>query len=115
MATNCLIRCSVVLLVADDQRSFFMTNGHLPPVGGVSVLRLWLVCPSSVARYARYIPILWEFRFPHLAVCLLQGIRLSVVCGSLRPLYLNSLVVLLPILSRGIMWLIIGYGREYYR
>ena len=33
MGTNCLIWCGVVLLVADDQRSYFMTNGHLPPVG----------------------------------------------------------------------------------
>ena len=33
MGTNCLIWCGVVLLVADDQQSSFMTNGHLPPVG----------------------------------------------------------------------------------
>ena len=75
-----------------------MTNGHL----------LWLtviyhlcrcVCPSSAARYDRCIPILWEFHFPHLAVCLLRGTRLSVVRGSLCLLYLNILVVLLPILS----------------
>ena len=43
MGTSCLIRCVVVLLLADDQRSSFMTNGHLPPVGGH-------VCPSSAAR-----------------------------------------------------------------
>ena len=33
MGTICLIRCGVVMLVADDQWSSFMTNGHLPPVG----------------------------------------------------------------------------------
>ena len=44
MGTNCLIRCGVVLLVADDQRSSFMTNGHLPPVG----VRLSFVHGSSV-------------------------------------------------------------------
>ena len=99
MGTNCLIRCGVVLLVDDDQQSSFMTNGHLPPVGGVSVLCPWLVCPLSAARYARCIPILWEFRFPHLEVCLLQGTCLSVFRGLLRPLYLNSLGVLIPILS----------------
>ena len=33
MGTNCLFQCGVVLLVANDQRSYFMTNGHLPPVG----------------------------------------------------------------------------------
>ena len=33
MGTNCLIWCGVVLLVAYDQRSSFMTNGHLLPVG----------------------------------------------------------------------------------
>ena len=49
MGTNCFIRCGVVLLVADYQRSYFMTNSHLPPVGvrlsfvrGLSVLRLRL-------------------------------------------------------------------------
>ena len=47
MGTNCLIQCGVVLLVADDQQSSFMTNGHLQPAGvrlsfvyGLSVLRL---------------------------------------------------------------------------
>ena len=33
MGTNCLIWCGIVLLVDDDQRSSFMTNGYLPPVG----------------------------------------------------------------------------------
>ena len=58
MGTNCLIRCGVVLLVADEQRSYFMTNGHLPPVGvrlsfvrGLSVLRPWLAT-LSVSRYS---------------------------------------------------------------
>ena len=46
MGNNCLIRFCVVLLVADDQRSYFMTNGHLPPGGG----RLSFVCGSSVLR-----------------------------------------------------------------
>ena len=93
MGTNCLIWCGVVLLVADDQRSYFMTNGHLPPVGGTSVLlpRLstlavsrysrssvsptWqsasyggLVFLSSVVRYARCISIVWEPWFPYLAL-----------------------------------------------
>ena len=99
MGTNCLIWCGVVLLVADDQRSSFMTNGHLLHVGGTSVLRPRLVCPLYAARYARCISILWEFRFPHLAVYLLRETCLTVVRGSLRPLYLNSLGVLLTILS----------------
>ena len=47
MVTNCLIQYGDVLLVADDQRSYFMTNGHLPPVGGVSVL-FSVACLSSV-------------------------------------------------------------------
>ena len=105
MGTNCLIWCGVVLLVAYDQRSSFMTKGHLSPVGvrlsfvrGSSVLRPRLLCPSSAASYAPCILILWEFRFPHLAFWLLQGNRLSIFHGSLRPLYLNSLGVLLPIL-----------------
>ena len=58
MVTNCLIHCGVVLLVADDQRSYFMTNGHLPPVGvrlsfvrGMSVLRPWLGT-LAVSRYS---------------------------------------------------------------
>ena len=112
MGTNCLINFGVVLLVADDQWSSFMTNGHLPPVGvrlsfvrGSSVLRPWLVCPLYVTRYTRCILILWEFRFPHLAVCLLRGTRLSVVHSLLRPMYLNSLVVMLPILSTVIVLL----------
>ena len=46
MGTNCLIRCGVVLLVADDQRSYFMTNGHLSPMG----VRLSFVRGSSVLR-----------------------------------------------------------------
>ena len=46
MGTNCLIRCGVVLLVADDQRSSFMTKGHLPRVG----VRLSFVHGSSVLR-----------------------------------------------------------------
>ena len=46
MGTNCLIRCGVVLLVADDQRSSFMTNGHMPPMG----VRLSFVRVSSVLR-----------------------------------------------------------------
>ena len=73
MGTYCLTRYGVVLSVADDRRSSFMTNGHLPPVGGASVLPQRLVCPSSAARYSRRIPILREFHFPHLTVCLLQG------------------------------------------
>ena len=47
-----------MLLVADDQRSSFMTNGHLPPVGvrlsfvrGMSVLRPWLA-KIAVSRYS---------------------------------------------------------------
>ena len=80
-----------MLLVADDPA--FAT------CGGVSVLHPWHVCPLSVAFHTHCIPILWEFRLPHLAVCLLRGTRLSVVRGFLRPLYLNSLGVLLPILS----------------
>ena len=106
MGTNCLIWCGVVLLVADEQRSYFMTNGNLPPVGvrlsfvrGLSFLRPMLVCPLSVTRYARCIPILCDFCFPHLAVCLLRGTHLSVVRGLLCPLCLNSLGLLLPILS----------------
>ena len=58
MGTHCLIRCGVVLLVADDQRSSFMTNGHLPPVGVrlsfvhvMSVLRPWLAT-LAVSRYS---------------------------------------------------------------
>ena len=47
MDTNCLIRCGVVLLVADDQRSSFMTNGHLPHVGA----RLSFVCGSLRSLY----------------------------------------------------------------
>ena len=101
MGTNFLIQCGVVMLVADDQRSFFMTNGHLPHVGGTSVLRPRLVCPLSAACYARCIPILREFRFPHLAVCLLRGTRLSVVRGLLHSLYLNILGFPIPILSWG--------------
>ena len=76
--------------------------------GGTSVLRPRLVCPLSAACYACCIPILREFRFPHLAVCLLWGNRLSVVRGLLRPLCLNSLGVLLTILSTIIM-------TSYYR
>ena len=102
MGTNCLILCGVVLLVADDQRSYFMTNVNLPHVGGTSVLRPRLVFPLSAACYACCIPILREFRFPHLAVCLLRGgTRLSVVRGLLRSLYLNMLGVPIPILIRG--------------
>ena len=104
MGTNCLIWCGVVLLLADEQRSSFMTNGHLSHVGGTSVLRTRLVCISYSAWYTCCIPILWEFRFPHLAVCLLSGTRLSSVTGSLRLLCPNSLGVLIPILSRRIMW-----------
>ena len=99
MVTNFLIRCGVVLLVADDQRSSFMTNIHLRPVGVCLSFVRRLVYPSSAAHYARCIPILWEFCFLHLAVCLLLGTCLSVVCGSLLPLYLNSLGFLIPILS----------------
>ena len=46
MGTNWLIWCGVVLLVADDQRSSFMTNVHLPPVG----VLLSFVCGLSVLR-----------------------------------------------------------------
>ena len=91
MGTNCLIRCGVVLLVADDQRSYFMTNGNLPPVG----VRLSFVRGLLRSLYPDTLGVL----FPHLAVCLLRGTRLSVVHGLLRPLYLNSLGVLLPILN----------------
>ena len=86
----------------DDQRSSFMTNRHLPPVGGTSFLCPWFVCLLSAARYARCILILWEFRFPHLGVCLLWGTVLSVVRGLLRLLYLNSLGVPIPIPSSDI-------------
>ena len=58
MGTTCLIRWSVVLLVADDQRSYFMTNCHLPPVGvllsfvrGLLVLCLRLATLST-SRYS---------------------------------------------------------------
>ena len=58
MGTNCLIRCGVVLLVADEQRSYFMTNGHLPPVGvrlsfvrGLSIFRPWLAT-LAVSQYS---------------------------------------------------------------
>ena len=47
MGTNCLIRCCRVLLVTDDQRSSFMTNGHLPPVG----VRLSFVRDSLCSLY----------------------------------------------------------------
>ena len=84
-----------------------MTDGHLlwPTV----ICHLWgCVCPSSAAHYSRYIPILQEFRFPRLAVCLLRGTGLSVVRGLPRSLYLNSLGFLLPVLSichiRGDKW-----------
>ena len=33
MGTNFLLWCGIVLLVDDDQRSSFMTKGHLLPVG----------------------------------------------------------------------------------
>ena len=113
MGTNCLIRCGVVLLVADDQRSSFMTNGHLPPVGvrlsfvrGMSVLRPWLATLAVSDTLG--------VTFPHSAVCLLRGTRLSVVRGFLRPLCLNSLGVLLPILSNHINCETTGkyYGTE---
>ena len=58
MGTNCLIRCRVVLLMADDQQSYFMTNGHLPPVGvHLSFVRgLSVLCPClatlAVSRYS---------------------------------------------------------------
>ena len=89
-----------MLILSDEQRSSLMTNGHLPPVGNTSVLHPRLVYPCSVARNAGYIPILWEFRFLHLAVCLLRGIRLSFLQGSLSSLYLNSLGFPIPILSK---------------
>ena len=102
MGDSCLIGCGVVLLLADDQRSSLMTNSHLPPVGGSSALRPKLFCPFSAARSACCILILWEFRFSHLEICLLRETCLSFVWGSLSLLYLNSLVVLIPILSSGI-------------
>ena len=58
MSTNCLIRCGLVLLVADDQRSSFMTTSLLPPVGvrlsfvrGMSVFHPWLAT-LTVSRYS---------------------------------------------------------------
>ena len=91
MGTNCLIRGGVVLLVADDQRSSFMNNGHLLHMG----VRLSFVCGSLHSLY----PYTLGVPFPHSAVCLLRGTRLSVVRGFLRLLCLNILGVLLPILS----------------
>ena len=100
MGTNFLIRCDFVLLVADEQRSYFMTNGHLPPVGvrlsfvrGMSVLRPWLAT-LAVSRYSGiFVSPTWRSAY-------LRGTRLSVVRVLLRPLCLNGLGVLLPILSR---------------
>ena len=99
MGTNFLIRCDFVLLVADEQRSSFMTNGHLPPVGvrlsfvrGMSVLRPWLAT-LAVSQYSG------SSVSPTRRSASLQGTRLSVVRSLLRPLCLNSLGVLFPILS----------------
>ena len=99
MGTNCLIWCGVVLLVADDQRSFFMTNGHLPPVGHVCPLstdRLSLVHGSLRLLYPDTMGVL----FPPLGGLLpMGGTRLSVIRGLLHSLYLNSLGVFITILS----------------
>ena len=77
---------------------WLMTNGHL--LWLTVICHLWeYVCPLSVARYARCIPILCELCFPHLEVCLPWGTCMFVVLGSLRSLYLNSFGVLIPILS----------------
>ena len=99
MGTNFLIRCGVVLLVADDQQSYFMTNGHLPPVWvrlsfvrGLSVLHPRLAT-LTVSRYSgSSVSPTWRFAS-------YGETHLSVVRGLLRSLYLNSLGVLIPILS----------------
>ena len=99
MGTNCLIRCGVVQLVADDQRSYFMTNGHLPPVG----VRMSLVRDSSVLRPRLATLAVSQYSgssvSPTWRSASYGGTRISIVGGSLRPLYLNSFGVLLPILS----------------
>ena len=68
-----------------------MTNGHLPPV----LVRLSFLRGSLRSLYSDTTGV----PFSHLAVCLLWGTRLSVVRGLLRPLCLNSLGVLIPIVS----------------
>ena len=99
MGTNCLIWCGVVLLVADDQHSSFMTNGHLPPVGA----RLSFVCGSSFLRMRLAKLAVSRYSGNSISPTWLSasygGTRLSVLLGSLRFLYLNSLGVPIPILS----------------
>ena len=104
MGTNCIIWCGVVLLVADYQWSSFMTNVHLPSMGvrlsflrGMSVLCPWLAT-LAVSRYS-------GSSVSPLGGLPPTGARLSVVRGLLRPLCLNSLGVLLPILITPLKWI----------
>ena len=80
MGTSCLIRCGVVLLLADDQRSYFMTNGHLPPLGEH-------VCPSSTARLSLVRGLLRSLYHDTLGVPspILGGLPLTEDSSFLRP------------------------------
>ena len=133
MGTSCLIRCGVVLLLADDQRSSFMTNGHLSYMGGSSILRprlatlavsrysgryvyhTWrstsyggLVCPLSEVHYARCVSIVWEPRFPYLAL-----IPASILRGGGQwqdQVRITALTVLVALLIRRCRQATLGIG-----